>query len=127
LKPNDLRVRRILHLLRQKLDRPIHISELAGRVLLSKSRLFYLIRQETASSPAKLLKRMRMLAAKEMLVTTDLRVKEVAARVGFNDISHFVRDFETLFGLSPARYRRMAQSAAPLNHEQQASASEKNN
>jgi transcriptional regulator GlxA family with amidase domain len=47
----------------------------------------------------------RLREAKDLLETTALRIKEIAARVGFRDNSHFVRDFETFFGISPTRYR----------------------
>lgn len=110
--PDDVRVRRVLHLFRQRLDRPFRVAEAADCISLSRSRLAHLFRRETDSSPARMLKRMRMLTARQMLLETDLRVKEVAARVGLNDVSHFVRDFESTFGLSPARYRKMAQSGS---------------
>jgi hypothetical protein len=34
-----------------------------------------------------------------------LSVKEIAYRVGLNDESHFVRDFKSTYGSSPALYR----------------------
>ena len=56
--------------------------------------------------------------ARELLETSYLSVKEVMARVGVADESHFVRDFKKAYGRTPARYRarflraaRAAQSA----------------
>ena len=46
--------------------------------------------------------------ARELLESDEhsqLGIKEIATHVGFGDLSHFVRDFETRFGLSPKRYR----------------------
>jgi len=83
---------------------------MARSVLLSRSRFGYLFRRETASSPARLLKNLRLIEARHLLVASDLSVKEVAARVGMNDLSHFVRDFQSIFGLSPARYRKRTQA-----------------
>ena len=48
----------------------------------------------------------RMETAAELLRTTHLLVKEVAARVGIHDDSHFVRDFAKVYGLSPTTYRK---------------------
>lgn len=107
---SDVRIQHALCLLKQNMDRPLRVGDIAQSVLLSKSHFAYLFRRETASSPARLLKRLRLLAAQHMLEASDLSVKEIAARVGLSDISHFVRDFQSSFGLSPARYRKMLQA-----------------
>lgn len=102
----DPRIQRALLLLQEKMSCSLRVEDLAQSVLLSKSRFAYLFRRETAASPARLLKSLRLLEARRILSTTNLSVKEVASCVGLNDLSHFVRDFESTFGLSPARYRR---------------------
>jgi len=109
---SDVRIQRAISLLKQNINRRLSVGDIAQSVLLSKSHFAYLFRRETASSPARLLKRLRLLAAQRMLEVSDLSVKEIAARVGLNDVSHFVRDFQFSFGLSPARYRKMLQSSA---------------
>jgi len=46
-----------------------------------------------------------MQQARALLHSSSFNVKEVAAHAGFNDISHFVRDFSRLYGKSPATIR----------------------
>lgn len=43
--------------------------------------------------------------AKGLLESSFLSVKEIAFQVGLNDESHFVRDFKSTYGFSPAIYR----------------------
>jgi len=43
--------------------------------------------------------------AKNLLESSFLSVKEIAYQVGLNDESHFVRDFKSTYGYSPALYR----------------------
>ena len=43
--------------------------------------------------------------AKDLLESSFLSVKEIAYQVGLNDESHFVRDFKSTYGYSPALYR----------------------
>lgn len=43
--------------------------------------------------------------AKHLLESSFLSVKEIAFQVGLNDESHFVRDFKSTYGFSPALYR----------------------
>jgi AraC-like DNA-binding protein len=43
--------------------------------------------------------------AAELLVTSNLSVKEVMGKVGFNDKSDFVRSFKKAYGVTPSEYR----------------------
>jgi AraC-like DNA-binding protein len=46
-----------------------------------------------------------MQQARALLQSSSLNIKEIAAHAGFNDISHFVRDFRGLYGKSPTTIR----------------------
>lgn len=50
-------------------------------------------------------KAQRIQKARELLETTSLSVKEIAARVGIQDQSHFTRDFKRGHRLTPSQYR----------------------
>jgi AraC-like DNA-binding protein len=39
-------------------------------------------------------------------MTTNLSIKEIANQVGVHDDSHFVRDFQKTYGMSPRSFRR---------------------
>ncbi len=43
----------------------------------------------------------RLQKAKSLLETSDLKVSEVAWKVGYKDVSHFSRSFHEMFGFSP--------------------------
>jgi AraC family transcriptional regulator len=104
--PIDYRVREVVSAMRCSLDRELTIRGLAESVRLSPSALRLLFKRDLSESPLHYLKRMRLERAKQLICRERLSVKEVAARVGCGDVSHFVRDFERAFGLSPSRYRR---------------------
>ena len=55
--------------------------------------------------PIRYLRLLRMERAKDLLESSFLSVKEIAYQVGLNDESHFVRDFKSTYGFSPALYR----------------------
>lgn len=111
----DQRVRAIIAFMNTNLHRKLTPIEIAQSVRLSPSRLRHLFKAETGTSLARYQRDLRMEHAKELLRTTFLNVKEVAARVGIGGISHFVRDFEGKFGVTPARYaaryRKLHESA----------------
>ncbi len=50
----------------------------------------------------------RYRAAKEMLASNYLLVKEICKAIGIHDQRHFSREFKRRFGLSPLEYRRQA-------------------
>jgi YesN/AraC family two-component response regulator len=63
-----------------------------------------LIYQETALHFADYLNYYRILRAKELLESTNLKVYEIAERVGYNNVEHFTRVFKKLVGSSPSVY-----------------------
>lgn len=106
----DQRVRRAIALAEECLQRGWSPARLAESVNLSPSRLHQLFKRETGVPPARYLRLLRMERARELLETTHLSVKQVMARVGVTDESHFVRDFKKTHGLTPARYRESFQN-----------------
>jgi AraC-like DNA-binding protein len=83
--------------------RPTHLAAIAG---LSVSRFYDLFREATGIAPAKYIRRQRFEKAKELLLAGNFSAKEVAHQAGIHDDSHFVRDFQKLYGLSPRAFSR---------------------
>ncbi|HEY6330171.1 MAG TPA: AraC family transcriptional regulator [Blastocatellia bacterium] len=102
----DRRIRQAVAFIKGHFQKPIERKELAETAGLSPSRFSHLFRTETGTTPGEMVKSLRVQMAKDLLVTSRLRVKEIAARVGVNDESHFVRDFESVTGMSPTLWRR---------------------
>ena len=104
----DARVARTQSIIRRQMHLRITLPALAAETGLSVSRLSHLFKGQTGHAPARYLKQFRMDRARELLETSFLSVKEICAQVGVGDVSHFVRDFEKIYGLSPSRYRLKA-------------------
>jgi AraC-like DNA-binding protein len=102
----DQRVLEVIALMKSSLHKGWSADRLAERVNLSPSRLHQLFKEETGLPPARYLRLLRMEEARGLLEATHLSVKQVMARVGVTDESHFVRDFKKTYGLSPAQYRK---------------------
>lgn len=101
----DPRVERIKATVTAHMHRKMTLGEMARQVGLSVSRMSHLFKAHIGVGPSRYLKDLRMERARALLETTSLSVKEITARVGFCDISHFVRDFKRSYGVSPIRYR----------------------
>lgn len=83
----------------------LSLAEFAQSVNLSVWRLCHIFKSDVGMPPMRYLRLLRMERAKDLLESSFLSVKEIAYRVGLNDESHFVRDFKSTYGSSPALYR----------------------
>jgi AraC-like DNA-binding protein len=98
----------------QHLNQPIRVSRLSAMAGLSDSSYFALFKRATGQTPLGFFIRARMQRAGELLTTSTLQVKEVAAQLGYEDQFYFSRLFKSVHGLPPRAYRvRKAESHLP--------------
>ena len=83
----------------------IRIADVARHLGIDRTHLSRLFKQKLNSSPERELTRLRMKKACELLSMRNVRVKEAAYSVGYNDPLHFSRMFRKLHALSPEQYR----------------------
>jgi AraC family transcriptional regulator, activator of mtrCDE len=102
----DQRVLTVIALMKHDSRQPLPLSRLAQTVNLSPTRLWVLFKAETGTPPGRYLRTLRMQAATYLLINTFLSVKEIVARVGFTDESHFVKGFKKIYGVTPTQYRK---------------------
>lgn len=101
----DTRVEKIIQMMRDDVGGELSLAEFAQSVNLSVWRLCHIFKSDTGMPPIRYLRLLRMEKAKDLLESSFLSVKEIAFQVGMNDESHFVRDFKSTYGFSPALYR----------------------
>jgi AraC-like DNA-binding protein len=118
----DHRIETALVTMERNLD-AVSIAKLAATVNLSPSRFAHLFQQEVGTSPARYVHTLRMLRARALLEQTFLSVKQVMARVGCNDPSHFSRDFRRVHGVTPGSCRRHTDTVHKRLHSLKATAS----
>jgi AraC-like DNA-binding protein len=101
----DKRVEKIIQMMREDVRGELSLGEFAQSVNLSVWRLCHIFKSDVGMPPIRYLRLLRMERAKDLLESSFLSVKEIAYQVGLNDESHFVRDFKSTYGFSPALYR----------------------
>ena len=101
----DPRISVAIVIMQERFVSGVSLDALAMHLNLSSSRLRHLLKRETGLSATGFIRSLRMERAKELLISSFLSVKEIMAQVGYGDLSHFVRDFKTVTGMSPRRYR----------------------
>lgn len=99
----DPRIQAAIFLIHNNVN--VTVAAVARSVNLSPSRFRHLFTNEVGLSIGSYIRLMRLARAQVLLTTTFLSVKEISGRVGVNDVSHFVRDYKTQFGLTPTQER----------------------
>jgi AraC-like DNA-binding protein len=89
--------------LRHDFDRPLHIEEMAHDLGMSVSGLHHHFKAVTAMSPLQFQKHLRLQEARRLMLGEDLDAANAGYRVGYDDASHFSRDYKRLFGAPPMR------------------------
>lgn len=91
---------------------PPSLTALARRVGVNHTKLCYGFRLLYGESTSEFVRRRRMEAARELLQTSDLQVRQVARTVGYSHHSTFTAAFARHFGVAPKLIRR---SMSPFN------------
>jgi len=101
--------------LRQNFDQPVRVEELAHELGMSVSGFHRRFKAVTALSPLQFQKQLRLQEAHRLLLGEDLDVATAAYRVGYNDASHFNREYKSVFGDPPLRHiQRLRDVAYPV-------------
>ena len=111
----DKRVEKIIQMMREDVRGELSLGEFAQSVNLSVWRLCHIFKSDVGMPPIRYLRLLRMERAKDLLESSFLSVKEIAFQVGLNDESHFVRDFKSTYGFSPALYRSNFKNKAEVD------------
>ena len=103
---------RLLQLARARLEAgfiaPLTLKELAREVGLGAAKLCLGFRTEYGETTSQLIRRRRLEYAHLLLADTDLPVREIARRAGYQHHSTFTAAFARHFGVAPSRVRRRA-------------------
>lgn len=88
---------------RHNFDQTIRVEEIAQELGMSASSFHQHFKSVTAMSPMQFQKRLRLQEARRLMLGEDLDATSAAYRVGYNDPSHFSREYKSLFGAPPLR------------------------
>jgi transcriptional regulator GlxA family with amidase domain len=89
--------------LREKIDQPLKVENLARELGMSVSGFHHHFKAVTAMSPLQYQKQIRLQEARRLMLGEGMDVASVSFRVGYEDPSYFSRDYKKLFGAPPQR------------------------
>jgi AraC-like DNA-binding protein len=98
--------------LRQDFNQPLRIESIAKDLGMSVSGFHHHFKSVTAMSPLQFQKQLRLQEARRLMLGKNLDATSAAYRVGYDDTSHFNREYKRLFGEPPMRDVERLRSAA---------------
>lgn len=97
------RVQRAIASIRQDFASPLRIDALADKVAMSASSFHRHFKAVTALSPLQYQKRVRLMQARQLLVSHGANVTTAAFEVGYASATQFSREYARMFGMAPGR------------------------
>ena len=104
-KKGKLLISKVKEWLRLHYREPIGLKSAAIEFGYHPDYLNEVFRKETQKTICAYLKEIRIEKAKKLLLTTDMRIKEIASAVGFEDEHYFMRAFRKEAGVTATKFR----------------------
>ncbi|MBQ8351332.1 MAG: PocR ligand-binding domain-containing protein [Clostridia bacterium] len=106
IRPTDQRFfERVEEYVRAHLSEELSVERLCRAFHISRTNLYTAMRPHVEGGIAAYIRRVRLSEAEKLLKTTDLPIDAIAARVGFEDYTYFLRVFKQAYGRSPRALR----------------------
>ena len=83
----------------------LNVDSLAAKMGLGRSQFYRKIKALTNYSPVELLRNLRLKRSRELLLSTDMSISEIAYEVGFTAPAYFTRCYREAFGETPSELR----------------------
>ncbi len=96
-------IAKAVDLLRKDFNQPLRMESIAQALGMSVSGFHHQFKAVTAMSPLQFQKRLRLQEARRLMLGENLDAASAGYRVGYDDASHFNREYKSLFGLPPMR------------------------
>ena len=95
-----------MYFIRQQYMNPITLNDVAAYANMSLYHFSRLFKRDCGYSPHEYIILTRLNRAKHLLKTTDLAIKVIAQKVGYQNVSSFTNAFTARVGISPTLFRK---------------------
>jgi AraC family transcriptional regulator len=111
---SETAVLRAIEAMRDRLGEQLTVDDMARAAMFSKFHFTRMFQRVTGVSPGRFLSALRLQRAKELLVSTSMKVADISVSVGYNSVGTFSSRFSRSVGMSPTIYRRRAGYATEI-------------
>jgi AraC-like DNA-binding protein/mannose-6-phosphate isomerase-like protein (cupin superfamily) len=119
---DNAHVEKAIAIMQGSIERNLELGALCDRIQLSREHFVRLFSERMGMPPMRYYSRLKIEAAQAMLSSTNLRVQEISAKLGFSDQFGFARAFKRISGISPSQYRGTCLQRSNFAENERASA-----
>ena len=105
-----------LELIRERACKGASLEDILGELGCSRSSLEREFKKNLGRQPGQEIMFTRLQCAKQLLATTSLPIKAIAAQVGYGQSSNFGVFFRRYTGFSPSHYRKLHANRMPFEN-----------
>jgi len=105
--------KKITEYLNENIDKAVTLEDISNRFSYSLSSIKRIFKEETGNSIIWYLNNLRMCRAKEMLLSSDMSIGNIALSLGFSNVYYFSTAFKKKWGISPAKFRSRRKELVP--------------
>ena len=98
--------RKAIALVNQKIKYPLQVNDIANEIGITSRHLSRIFKEATGESPRQYFRKLRVNAARQMILYTNEKIGEIALSVGFSSASILRSHYIDLFSLSPEEERK---------------------
>ncbi|MGN7456675.1 helix-turn-helix domain-containing protein [Paenibacillus pasadenensis] len=91
----------------------VNMAVVSNHISLNYTYFSQAFKEHTGESFSSYLRKLRLNRAKDLLSSSDLKVYEISAQSGFDNVKHFTRVFKEAEGITPLEFRSMRQGIGP--------------
>lgn len=96
----------VLRYVEEHLEEDISLDTVADKLNISRGYLSTYFKAKTGVNFSDYLNQMRIRRTKEMLADANLKINDISARVGYQNVNSFIRMFKRYSGMTPGEYRK---------------------
>lgn len=105
LAKQDARLEQSVRLMEKWIEQPLPVAAIAKRVKVSSKTLEAVFKKHVGMTPGRFYLNLRLKSANRMVNDSNLSLREIAVRSGFNSLSAFSRAYAQNFGMAPRNVR----------------------
>ncbi len=102
----DFNLSKVTGFMEENISQKINLQQIADSLKLSKFYFAKKFLQHTGVSPIRYFLELKIKHACKLLDESNISVKDVALKIGYDDPYYFSRLFKKIMGLSPTQYRQ---------------------
>jgi AraC-like DNA-binding protein len=100
------RINRVMNYMMDNYKQKIELDEIADLVNLNRSSFCRYFKNKTHKTCSQFLNEIRIANACKLLITGEMTISQICYEIGYNNISHFNRQFKLINGLTAKEYTR---------------------